>query len=122
RICQEALNNALKHSLAQNVVVRLQRDGNSVTLEVSDDGIGFVLGQPGEAKIDAAGVGLSHIRERATRLNAALVIETAPDQGTKIRVSVQESEAGANTYWPAIDSVIHYDWTSSHREPVGGNH
>ncbi len=122
RICQEALNNALKHSLARNVVVRLQRDGNIVTLEVSDDGIGFVLGQPGEAKIDAAGVGLSHIRERATRLNAALVIETAPDQGTKIRVSLQESEAGATTPWPATDSVIHYDWTSSHREPVGGDH
>lgn len=122
RICQEALNNALKHSLAHNVVVRLQREGNTVTLEVSDDGIGFVLGQPGEAKIDAAGVGLNHIRERATRLNAALVIETAPDQGTKIRVSLQEPEAGATTPWPATDSVIHYDWTSSHREPVGGNH
>ena len=122
RICQEALNNALKHSLAHNVVVRLQRDGNTVTLEVSDDGIGFVLGQPGEAKLDAAGVGLSHIRERATRLNAALVIETAPDQGTKIRVSLQEPEAGAATPWPAIDSVIHYDWTSSHREPAGGDH
>lgn len=122
RICQEALNNALKHSMARNVVVRLQRDANSVTLEVSDDGIGFVLGQPSEAKIDAAGVGLSHIRERASRLNAALVIETAPDQGTKIRVSLQEPEAGAPTPWPATDSVIHYDWTSSHREPVGGDH
>jgi signal transduction histidine kinase len=122
RICQEALNNALKHSLARNVVVRLQRAGSIVILEVSDDGIGFVLDQPSEAKIDAAGVGLSHIRERATRLNAALVIETAPDQGTKIRVSLQEPEAGATTPWPATDSVIHYDWTSSHREPVGGDH
>ena len=122
RISQEALNNALKHSLASNVVVRLQRDGSFVILEVSDDGIGFILDQPGEAKIDAAGVGLSHIRERATRLNAALVIETAPDQGTKIRVSLQEPEAGATTPWPTTDSVIHYDWTSSHREPVGGDH
>jgi signal transduction histidine kinase len=122
RICQEALNNALKHSSARNVVVRLQRDGNTITLEVADDGVGFNLDQPSEAKIDAAGVGLSHIRERATRLNATLVIETAPDQGTKVRVSLQETEAGQATPWPATDSVIHYDWTSSHREPVGGDH
>ena len=93
-----------------------------VTLEVSDDGIGFVLDQPGAAKIDAAGVGLNHIRERATRLNATLVIETAPDQGTKVRVLLQETEAGATAPWPATDGVIHYDWTSSHREPVGGDH
>ena len=122
RICQEALNNALKHSSARNVVVRLQRADNVVTLEVSDDGIGFVLDQPGEAKIDAAGVGLNHIRERVARLNGTLAIETAPDQGTKVRVLLQETEAGVTTPWPATDGVIHYDWTSSHREPVGGDH
>ena len=33
RICQEALNNALKHASASNVVVRLQRDGDIVILE-----------------------------------------------------------------------------------------
>jgi signal transduction histidine kinase len=121
RICQEALNNALKHAAARNVVVRLQREGSHVTLEVADDGVGFVIDQPGEAKIDAAGLGLNHIRERATRLNAALTIDTAPNQGTKVRVSLQEPEAGATTPWPAADGVIHYDW-ASHREPAGGDH
>lgn len=122
RICQEALNNALKHASARNVVVRLLREDSTIILEVSDDGVGFVLGQPGEAKIDAAGVGLAHIRERAMRLNADLAIKTAPDQGTTIRVSLQEPDAGASTHWPAAEGVIHYNWTSSHREPVGGDH
>jgi signal transduction histidine kinase len=139
RICQEALNNAFKHASAHKVVVRLRRAEptgekiaeqstgltGAVVLEVADDGVGFVPDQPGPpkldaAKIDATGQGLNLIRERVARLNAVLSLETAPGQGTTIRVTLQEPEAGATTPWPAKEGVIHYDWTASHREPVGG--
>jgi signal transduction histidine kinase len=50
RIAQEALNNALKHSHASSVVVRLSAtpsavnpDSQHLQLEVSDDGSGFAL-------------------------------------------------------------------------------
>jgi signal transduction histidine kinase len=121
RICQEALNNALKHSSAHNVVVRLQREENIITLEVSDDGIGFVLDQAGEGKIDAGGVGLNHIRERAKGLNAALEITTAPEQGTTVRVTLPAPQPSAAGSWRGTEGGIHYDWTS-HREPAGGEH
>jgi signal transduction histidine kinase len=121
RICQEALNNALKHSSARNVVVRLSRDESIVTLEVSDDGVGFVLDQPGEGKIDAGGLGLNHIRERAKGLNAALEITTAPEQGTTVRVTLPAPQPSAAGSWRGTEGSIHYDWTS-HREPAGGEH
>ena len=88
RICQEALNNALKHASAHTVTVRLRRFGNEVLLEVSDDGIGFEPHQ----KNGSAGMGLANISERAAWLNARLQIETAPDKGTTVRVSLLEPE------------------------------
>ncbi len=121
RIVREALNNALKHSSARNVVVRLSRDESIVTLEVSDDGVGFVLDQPGEGKIDAGGLGLNHIRERAKGLNAALEITTAPEQGTTVRVTLPAPQPSAAGSWRGTEGSIHYDWTS-HREPAGGEH
>ena len=86
RICQEALNNALKHASAQEVVVRLHLQDHVVTLEIDDDGVGFVLDDVEQA--DSAGLGLNHIRERAARMNAALTIDTAPDHGTHIKLSL----------------------------------
>src|SRR5581483_7643452 len=58
RIAQEALNNALKHSLAKSIVVRLGTEDNRLRLSVEDDGIGIA---PGKLK-QSAGMGL-HIME-----------------------------------------------------------
>ncbi len=41
RIAQEALNNILKHAHASRATVSLRQDGPNVTLEISDDGVGF---------------------------------------------------------------------------------
>lgn len=117
RICQEALNNALKHASAHTVTVRLRRFDNEVLLEVSDDGIGFVPHQ----KPESVGLGLSHIRERVAWLNAGLQIETAPDKGTTVRVSLLEPELGLGNVWPASDGSVSIGWTSQH-EPEGSDH
>jgi PAS domain S-box-containing protein len=83
-IAQEALNNALKHALATTVTVRLAEAPEGVTLEVSDNGQGFELPQA-EAK---HGLGLTTMRTRASRLNGTLVITTAPQSGTSVKVTV----------------------------------
>ncbi|MBK8047840.1 MAG: sensor histidine kinase [Anaerolineales bacterium] len=83
RICQEALNNALKHASAHRVVVTLASTPDSVTLGVSDDGVGFVLGEAANN-----GSGLNHIRERVAQLNGDLIIETAPDRGTNVIITL----------------------------------
>jgi two-component system, LuxR family, sensor kinase FixL len=57
RIAQEALSNALKHGHAKSVVIALETGGETSSLRVSDDGIGFVS-TSGERN----GMGLSIMR------------------------------------------------------------
>ena len=83
-IAQEALNNALKHSGATVVTVRLRGERGRTDLEVADDGRGFDpdLGQA------AGGTGLATMRERAERIDGTLTISAAPGEGTVVRATV----------------------------------
>ncbi len=83
-LAQEALNNALKHSQCQRVSVRLRRSGESVVLQVEDDGVGF---DPAVAR-SAGGFGLSGMRERAERLRGRLVIDSRLEAGTLVQIEV----------------------------------
>ena len=96
RISQEALNNALKHASAQNVMVRVRIDGDVVTLEIVDDGVGFTM----PSVIDESSIGILHMRKRAAALNADLTIESAPCKGTRVAVTVLV---------PGIGSTVHND-------------
>jgi signal transduction histidine kinase/ligand-binding sensor domain-containing protein len=91
-IAQEALNNALKHAEAEAVTVTIRSDGETVALEVVDDGHGF---DP-EAVRDGGGMGLVSMRERAANLGGDLVIDTAPGEGTRVRVSVSVGTQGSS--------------------------
>lgn len=82
-IAQEALNNALRHSRARQVTVRIQKRQNRLRFEVHDDGRGFDARQ-----VKNGGQGLRNMRERAAQIGANFKIISAPNQGTKIRVSL----------------------------------
>jgi signal transduction histidine kinase len=84
RIAQEALNNALKHAVATNVVVRLTTDNGVTVLEVEDDGRGFVV----DSADGRGGMGLANMRERARRLGGSLAILSDPGRGTIVRATV----------------------------------
>lgn len=84
RIALEALNNAIKHSRAQSVVVHLWFDGRLVGLSVSDDGVGY----DHAIARDSGGMGLRSMEERAERINGKLFVESVPGQGTTVRVEV----------------------------------
>ena len=81
RIAQEAFNNIAKHARATRVDVRLDTDGDGVALEIGDDGLGFdPRGEfPGH-------LGLRSMRERAEKAGGTFAVESAPGQGTHIRV------------------------------------
>ena len=68
RIAQEALQNALKHSQAQRVAVRLRADDGLLTLEIEDDGVGF---DPAAASSRSRSLGLTSMEERARGGSAA---------------------------------------------------
>jgi signal transduction histidine kinase len=79
RIVQEALHNTVKHARATSVKISLECDAGWITLEVSDDGIGFDMrGEfPGH-------LGLRSMHERAARLGGTFRVESAIGRGTRI--------------------------------------
>ncbi len=92
RVAQEALRNIAKHANAGRVWVSTAEmrnaEGHSAwTLEVGDDGRGFdyegVTSHP-----DKRHFGLRFMRERADLLGSRLDIDTNPQSGTVVRLSV----------------------------------
>lgn len=83
RAAQEALTNAAKHAQADHVSIELESDDCRVQLTVADDGRGFQ-----EAAEARDSFGLAAMRERVALVDGSLEIETKPDAGTVIRVSV----------------------------------
>jgi signal transduction histidine kinase len=89
RVAQEALHNALRHSGAAEFRVTVRAAARRVTLEVADDGAGFV---PERA---SGGLGLPSMRERAAGAGASLVIRSAPGSGTTVRLVMPVDRAHA---------------------------
>jgi signal transduction histidine kinase len=84
RIAQEALRNAVAHAQATLVRIRLCYDLETVTLTVSDDGVGF---DPGASHPEQHGhFGLAGLHERAAKIGARLEVRSAPGTGTTIEV------------------------------------
>jgi signal transduction histidine kinase len=84
RVTQEALNNALHHAQAQNVVVSVYCDAEGLTLTIADDGIGFDLTKRPELLTQAGHFGLVGLQERVRHMNGSLRIRTAPGAGTSL--------------------------------------
>jgi PAS domain S-box-containing protein len=80
RVLQEALHNAMKHSGAKSITVRLIGSDHDLSLEIVDDGAGFDV----EASKLAAGLGLISMRERTHLIGGEFEIWSSPGRGTKI--------------------------------------
>ena len=78
RVTQEAIANAVKHSAAGTVRVRLHGDENQIMLQVTDDGSGFDVAD------DGGGIGLRAMRDRVREHGGVLTIESARGQGTAV--------------------------------------
>jgi signal transduction histidine kinase len=87
RIVQEALNNAIKHARAHEILVLLDgSDLSQLCLSISDDGVGFVPGLGEESQ--AGGFGMKTMRERAETLGGILQVISAPGRGTTVEVKI----------------------------------
>lgn len=86
---REALNNVEKHARAQNVDIHLQWSDGEFKLTVRDDGQGFR--SEDLDKEDQYGIAI--IEERSRAINAKLAIESAPDDGTELALSLPLSSS-----------------------------
>lgn len=86
RVAQECLRNAVQHSGASNIVVRLARAGSGVRLEVSDDGRGFAPHES-ERAAEEGHLGLQLMADVAREVDATLSLSSGPD-GTRFRMEL----------------------------------
>jgi PAS domain S-box-containing protein len=85
---RELLFNAVKHAQADRIALELSLDADDLLcITVSDEGIGF---EPAEldrrSENGQAGWGLFSIRERLTLLGGRFEIDSAPGNGTRVRL------------------------------------
>ncbi len=82
RATQESLANARRHAGAARVDVVLAYDDDGATVTVQDDGRGFDPSAP------RAGYGLDGLATRAADVGGIAAVDSAPGQGTRVRVRV----------------------------------
>jgi NarL family two-component system sensor histidine kinase LiaS len=92
RIVQEALSNALRHSKASMLEVKLLHRPDGIRLSIRDNGVGFNL----DAKKHAS-YGIVSMKERVNEIGGSLHIITAPERGTRIEIRVSILVEGDET-------------------------
>jgi len=87
RIAQTALSNVAEHSKASRVELRISKIGETVHLEVSDNGHFFDVQQTSDLRAGRH-LGLISMRERAEMLGGAFLIESKEGKGTTLHVQI----------------------------------
>jgi len=83
RIIQEFINNALKHSRANNLQFEFTCGKKTVQIILIDNGIGFDL-----KKLPDRGMGLNNVRSRIRPYNGEVEIISKPGKGTRYAISI----------------------------------
>jgi PAS domain S-box-containing protein len=84
RIAQEALRNTAKHAPEAAVLVELECDETTLTLNVQDSGPGFDL----EQYERGSALGMISMEERALSLGGTLLIKSEPGRGTVVTLKL----------------------------------
>ena len=91
-IVQEAVNNAIKHARATNIVVELEETFTAIYTIIKDDGDGFDVDQVMSDYEQRGSLGMINIRERAELIGGELKLESKPGAGTKISIRVPKAK------------------------------
>jgi signal transduction histidine kinase len=84
RVVQESLHNVAKHAQAQNVNIQMERQGETLTLVIEDDGVGIrAITNPLRPSFGVAGM-----HERISTLGGLMKVSSRKGEGTKILVTV----------------------------------
>jgi len=95
RILQEALTNVWRHANASQVEVKLEKEGDWVTLTVADNGVGISAG----LLYRKSTLGFLGMYERARLAGGSLTVNSASGKGTRIvvRLPLGDVEPNRNT-------------------------
>jgi signal transduction histidine kinase len=79
---QESLSNIVRHAQATEVKIALRRNGDQLTMQVRDNGIGMA-GRPA-----SRGCGLAGMADRVAAAGGQFAIDSEPGAGTLLSLSV----------------------------------
>lgn len=80
-ILREATYNAVRHGRASRITIEVTVGGDGLTIQVQDNGAGFSVP-------NAKPRGLANMQDRACRIGGSVHIQSAPQQGTQVRIVV----------------------------------
>ena len=83
RIIQEAVNNAVKHSDADKILVQCTLEDSLLLMDIEDNGKGF------EVENIQRNLGLDNIERRVNALNGTLKIDSSAGRGTVISIEAK---------------------------------
>ncbi len=87
RICQEVLQNIIKHAEAKSVEISVSKTADQIILQIKDNGKGFNYQQK---LLTSKSLGMKSILERCKIINAKLDIKSAPNKGTAVKVILKQ--------------------------------
>ncbi|MCP4944395.1 MAG: sensor histidine kinase, partial [Planctomycetaceae bacterium] len=92
RATQEALSNIRKHAQAKAVQITLSYMQDVIILDVQDDGVGISENNSNPSD-HTSGYGITAMRERVTQFNGSVLLESEPNEGTTLVVSLPVDRA-----------------------------
>jgi signal transduction histidine kinase len=94
RIIQEAVVNVARHAQAENVFVHFKIEGDTINIEIEDDGEGFSLDslymQSFHDAKDRRGLGLLGMKERVFLIGGKMEVCSMPGNGTRVEIRIPE--------------------------------
>jgi len=88
---KESVNNVVKHAQGSEIMLRLVFESAMLKITIQDDGQGFQLSdcRPGN--------GLNNMRQRMRDIGGSFLIESEPEHGTTVQLSLLISRPLAPT-------------------------
>lgn len=103
RAVRELVMNVLKHAQVPAATVSLRRNDQDIEVDVADGGAGFDPSFADGAK-NGAGFGLLSVREQIRGLGGTLRVESAPQRGALVTLSVPLQSSELMVPWPTTGS------------------
>jgi len=91
-IVQEAVNNAVRHAFAKNILVKIEETFTAIYVVIADDGEGFDIDKVMENYEERGSLGMINIRERADLIGADLSLRSVPNEGTRISLRLSKAK------------------------------
>lgn len=88
RNIKELIHNTVKHADALNISISLKNSETGLSVELTDDGVGFDAAKYNNEISSFDGFGLFDIKEKLNHLGGSLIIDSAPGKGTSISMQV----------------------------------